>query len=240
MKPKALILALGALIAWGSHARSEEPIGKVYNGSELVHGTLESQGDGACGELLFNADGTYENGYCWRNGGIVWPYFGAFAECYSSADGVEVCAVVLDLTQVGTYFGQTSDIYVWADAGGEPGNVICFRPDVDPGAPAFWPSVSRHTLLLEGCCVSGDFWAGYWSNWPLAGCGYFIAADLDGPGGCPYTNIAHGIGFPSGWQDVSVAWGPTAAVGIGTEIHPCSPTPNRTSSWGRVKDLYRH
>ena len=44
-----------------------------------------------CGQLLLNADGTYENGYTWWYGGQVTPYYGAFAEGYNAT---------------GTYVGQ--------------------------------------------------------------------------------------------------------------------------------------
>lgn len=239
MNSQSLLLAIAALVAPLSGAHSEELTGKVYNGTEVIHGTVENQGDGGCGTLVFNADGTYENGFCWRYNGVVPPYYGAFAECYSSAEEVSVCSVVLDLTQLGTYAGQTSDIYVWDDAGGVPGNVLCVRLDFDPGTPAFWPSVSRHTAILDGCCTSGDFWVGCWGNWPGEGCAYFFAADLDGPGGCPYTNIAPSSTWPTGWQNVSVVWGPTAAMGIGAEIHPCGATPTHATTWGRIKGLYR-
>ena len=52
------------------------------------------------------------------------------------------------------------------------------------------------------------------------------------------TNIAPGIGFPTGWNDVSVVWGPTVALGIGAEVLPCEPTPTKTTSWGAIKALY--
>ena len=66
-----------------------------------------------------------------------------------------------------------------------------------------------------------------------------LGRDLDGPGGCAMTNIAPGIGYPTGWQNVSVTWGPTQALGIGAEVTPCDPVPTMESSWGRVKSLYR-
>ena len=71
------------------------------------------------------------------------------------------------------------------------------------------------------------------------GPGWWVGADLDGPGGFPYTNIAPGIGFPTGWQDVSVLWGPTQALGIGAEVLPCDPVPTVGTTWGRIKALLR-
>lgn len=209
---------------------------RVHTGSEVIHATVDFPADGGCGSLLFNADGTYENGYTWRYNGVAPPYYGAFAECYSGVGAV--CSIDLDLTQVGAYQGQTIDVYVWNDAGGVPAEVLCVRTDIDPGAPAYWPSISRHRITLEGCCVDGGFWAGYWPNVPGNGSVYFIGADLDGPGGCPFTNIAPGIGWPTGWNNVSVAWGPTAAVGIGVELSECGGTPTQATTWGSVKRLY--
>lgn len=240
MNSKSLVVALAALVACFSSARSEQVTDRAYDGSEVIHGTVQNQGDGSCGTLNFNADGTYENGYAWRYHGVVAPYYGAFAECYSAPEPVTVCSVVLDLTQIGSYAGQPSDIYVWDDAGGNPGNVLCVRLNFLPGAPAFWPSISRHTATLDGCCATGNFWVGYWGNWPNAGTAYFIGADLDGFGGCPRTNIAPDIGFPTGWQNVSVAWGPTQALGIGAETYPCGGTATQSSTWGAIKNLYRN
>ncbi len=65
-----------------------------------------------------------------------------------------------------------------------------------------------------------------------------MAADLNGPGGCPFTCIAPGIGYPTGWQDVDTVFGPTRAVGIGTWVRE-PPTPVQEKSWGAVKALYR-
>lgn len=235
MKKMVTLFALAAIVA-SIGVASAADFGKVHNGSEVIHGTVVT-GDGGCGVLSMNADGTYENGYCWQYGGVVAPNYGAFAECY--AGNGKVCSVDLDLTQVGGFFGQTLDAYVWGDAGGAPGNVLCLKAGVNPGAPAFWPSLSRHAIALDdGCCVNGAFWAGYWGNWPGASCAFFIGADLDGFGGCPYTNIAPGIGFPTGWNNVSVAWGPTQAIGIGVELTDCGPVATDATTWGAIKNLF--
>lgn len=193
---------------------------------------------GGCGTLSMNANGTYEGGYGWQYGGVVAPTYGAFAECYAGTGAV--CSVVLDLTQVGSYFGQCADIYVWSDAAGIPGNVLCLRTNVTPGAIAYWPTTSRHFFSLDGCCVDGGFWAGYWGNWPGGSAAWFIGADLDGLGGCPYTNNAPGIGFPTGWTNVSLVWGPTQALGIGVELTDCGSVPTRKSTWGGIKALFKN
>lgn len=194
---------------------------------------------GGCGTVHMTAGPTYENGYAWRSGGVVAPYYGAFAECYPGGTLTDVCSVICDFTQIGAYQGQTCDVYVWSSADGCPGNVLCSRPNLVPGEIAYWPAISRHVFSLEGCCVDEDVWVGFWGNWPGAGNAWFIAADIDGTAGCPYTNISPGIGFPTGWQNVSVAWGPTTSLGIGCEIDHCYTTPVRTSTWGAIKSLFQ-
>jgi hypothetical protein len=167
--------------------------------------------------LLLSSDGTYENGYSWSSAGVVPPTFGAFAERYDVAFQ-PICSIILDLTQTGAQAGQTLDAYVWDSFDGEPGLVISAFVNVDPGPVALWPSISRHVVNTDSDpCPAGEFWAGYWGNWPGTIAGWFVGADIDGFGKTPYTNIAPGIGYPSGWSHVSVVWGPTAALGIGVE-----------------------
>lgn len=191
-----------------------------------------------CGDVLLNADGRVEAGYAWQGEGVQEPYYGAFAECYSGE--AAVCAVFFDFSQVSeSQSGQTMDVFVWDDANGEPGAILAVVSDVDPGPIASWPDFSRHSVTVpELPCTESAWWVGYWGDWPGESYGWAIGADLDGPGGCPLTNIAPGIGLPSGWQNVSVVWGPTTALDIGAEVLECSPTPIVTSSWGRVRALY--
>lgn len=217
--------------------RDPTNIGPVAASAGAITNPPEIAQRGGCGTLSFNADGTYENGYTWQYGGVVAPNYGAFAECYAGT-GL-VCSVVLDLTQIGNYSGQCADVYVWSDAGGSPGNVLCVRAGSSVPAIAYWPSVNRHTISLDYCCIDGAFWAGYWGNWPGAAAGWFVGADLDGFGGCPYTNIAPGIGYPTGWNNVSIAWGPTQAIGIGIELTDCDVTPTQKSTWGGIKALFK-
>ncbi|MCA9755832.1 MAG: hypothetical protein KDA27_08535 [Candidatus Eisenbacteria bacterium] len=194
---------------------------------------------GSCGNLFFNADGTYENGYTWQYGGVQAPTYGAFAELYDSVS-LRPCSVVLDLTAVGNQIEQTMDLYTWERSFGLPGAILGARIGVTPGAIAFWPSVSRHVFDIESdCSGSGGTFAGYWGNWPNATAGWYVGADLDGFGGCPLTQIAPGLGYPTGWQNVSLVWGPTQAIGIGAEFVDCGGTPVRESSWGKVKALFR-
>ena len=102
-----------------------------------------------------------------------------------------------------------------------------------------WPSLSRHEFGINANCADGGLFAGYWGNWPNAVMGWFVGADLDGYGGCPLTNIAPGIGYPTGWNNVSIVWGPTQAIGIGVELNPCGAVPIQETSWGKVKALFR-
>ena len=64
----------------------------------------------------------------------------------------------------------------------------------------------------------------YWADFSTQGCGYYVAADLNGPGGCPMTNIAPGIGYPTGRNNASVVWGPVQAIGIGSWFGAGVPT----------------
>ncbi|MFN8548669.1 MAG: hypothetical protein U0527_12080 [Candidatus Eisenbacteria bacterium] len=235
MKKLVTLVALAAVTAGAAHAAN---YGKVYNGTDPVDTNLILPQDGTgCGTLNLNSDGGYENGYAWQYGGVVAPTYGAFAECYSGAN-VSLCSAVFDFTQVGFYAGQVMDVYVWGDAGGIPGNVLCVKNSVNPGAPAFWPSLSRHVVDLSGCCADGNFWVGYWGNWPGQLAPWYVGADLDGFGGCPLSNVAPGIGFPTGWTNVSQIWGPTQALGIGCETTSCGPVATEKATWGQIKNLY--
>ncbi len=203
-------------------------------------GTLQGTTSGlGCGTLNMNSDGTYENGYAWQYAGIAAPTYGAFAECFSGDWSVNVCSAVFDFTQVGSQAGQQMDVYVWNDDGGCPGTVVCGPMRVTPGTIAFWPAISRHVFDLGWCCVEGNFWVGFWGVWPNALSPWYVGADLDGFGGCPLTNIAPGIGYPTGWVNTSMVWGPTQALGIGCETSSCGAIAIKKMSWGRVKSLYK-
>ena len=183
-----------------------------------------------------NADASYENGYAWAYDGVVPPDYGAFAEKYFTPNFV-VCSIVLDLTTVGDN-PDTADLYVWEDQNGAPGAVLATMTGYSPGAIAFWPSVSRHVASIDLHCESVPVtWIGYWGNWPGRDPAWFVGADLDGFGGFPFANIAPGIGYPTGWNNVSVVWGPTQALGIGAEFDVCE-TPTRTMTWGAIKGLF--
>lgn len=212
-----------------------ETAGSVGAGHGIAVPGTDSDPCGA-NNLLLNYDGTAENGYCWQYGGVVPPYYGAFAECYDFEGGV--CGIQLHLTGIGYPCGPF-DAYVWDDAGGMPGNVLGVSTGLNPCPVATWPNISTHDLALTNVVqTSGPFWIGYWANWSNALCGYFVAADLDGFGGCPFTNIAPGIGYPTGWQNTSSVWGPTQSLGIGAWLGWGPINPTRETSWGQVKRTF--
>lgn len=202
-------------------------------------GTLEyGTRDKDCGELLMNGDGTYESAYAWAADGVAYPLYGAFAECFTG--DFEVCAHVMDITTDGYGVLRPVDILVWEDDGNVPGPVLAIRTGVEVGPATFWPAVIRRSFrFAQPICVHGKWWIGQWGDWA----GYptphhYVGADLDGPPSKPMTNIAPGIGFPSGWHEVDVVWGPTSAMGLGAQAIPCAPVPVSLGSWGRVKTLF--
>ncbi len=201
-------------------------------------GVLVDGSDGGCGNLVFYSDLSYENGYSWSYGGVVAPDYGVFAECIPGPG--KICSVVADLTRIND-LGFKVDIFVYEDDGGLPGATVATFLDNDPGPVAFWPSVSRHSFPIDTECLSDPFYVAVgWSEGSTGVDELFIAADEDGPGGgCTLTKVAPGIGFPTGWNNVSVAWGPTAAIGVGAEVLACDPTPVIESGWGQIKALYK-
>ena len=122
-----------------------------------------------------------------------------------------------------------------------PGEVLWVVEDVYMSGLAYWPQTSHHRIdLPEPLRVEGTWWVGYWGQWPLGDAEFYVGADLNGPGGgSPMTKIAPGQGYPTGWQDVDIAWGPTAALGIGAEVEPCPPTPVESETWGAIKAMFR-
>ncbi|MEZ4650043.1 MAG: hypothetical protein R3E97_14890 [Candidatus Eisenbacteria bacterium] len=189
-----------------------------------------------CGELLINADESYENAYAWNGFAVAPPDWSAFAEFFSGQ--VTVCALVFDLTQIGLQADETLDAYVWDDAGGEPGPVVSVVTEVAPGPVAYWPEMSRHVVPMAASPSGEAWWAGLWSAWPFQeDAAWFVGADLNGPGGTPKVKVAPDLGYTTGWNDVSLVWGPTQAMGIGVEH--LTTTPTSDSSWGDVKSLFR-
>lgn len=187
-------------------------------------------------ELFMNADGSYETGYAWQYGGVVPPDYGAFAEGYSAMG--TVCGISYKFTTIGWNYG-TMDCYIWDSDGENPLNVLALVPGINPGGVGQWPNVTTHDVGVPDTAVDGEGFVGYWGNWPGSIPQWFVAADLDGPGGMPRTKIAPGIGYPTGWQNPSIVWDETVqALGMGGYVLP-APNPVEPTTWGRMKLLYR-
>jgi hypothetical protein len=228
---RRLTFPLALLCLFAGNAGAAITAGSVGHGQGII---LPGGDTNPCdGQLCLNFDGSAENGYCWQYGGIVPPYYGAFAECCDMGT-YNICGIRLLLTGVGYPCGPF-DAYVWADAGGAPGSVLSMTGGLNPCPVATWPSISTHDFAITSTPTSGVVWFGFWANNSTAPCGYFIAADTNGFGGCPYTNIAPGIGYPTGWNNVSAVWGPTQSIGIGAWFGYGPIIPIRETSWGRVK-----
>jgi hypothetical protein len=140
-------------------------------------------------------------------------------------------------TLPGYFYGQTCDVYVWE--GGvtrAPGTVLGMVPGNVLSNVPVWPTVGENDVVVPGYVVQGEVTVGYWGNWPGASCAYFIGADLDGYGGYPWTYIAPGIGYPTGWNDPSVIWGLTQSLGLGLVYVWNSPV--ESQSWGSIKSMF--
>lgn len=205
------------------------------------HGTVvASDRENPCpgSELLVNADGSYESGYIWQYGGVLRPYFGAFAEGYTAVG--TVCGISYKLTSIQhQMLHDPMDCYLWASDGVDPLHVLAVVYDFFQGTAAIWPNISTHDADIPDTDVAGAFFVGFWPIWPGSWATWYVAADLDGPGGMPRTHIAPGIGYPSGWQDPSVVWGPTQAMGIDAYVLPAPPTTVQHTTWGWIKMLAR-
>ncbi len=198
---------------------------------------IEQQNEPSGRTTWMHSDGTYEDGYAWEYGGCEPPDFGSFAERYEGCR--QIVAIVLDLSSVLPEC-LPLDAYVWADDDGAPGEVLEVLLDVIVVGMAQWPRYSRHFIdLPEPLYAEGTWWVGFWGQWPAYEPSYYVGADLNGPGGgSPMTKIAPGQGYPEGWQNVAVRWGPTAALGIGAEVAE-SPSPVSCEAWGAIKALFQ-
>ncbi len=191
---------------------------------------------GGCG-AWYGPGHDYETGFAWQYLGIGKDLSGSFAVQYEAEGRGQVCTVSLDVAQIGNQHGQRVDLYVWDSADGVPSAVLGVAADVDIGTTAIWPEAGRHRVGLEAC-VDGEFWVGFQGRWVGEEAPYFVAADLDGPARPSMTKVAPGLGYPSGWQDVSVVW-QAATLGIGLELRDCPVDPTVEASWGDLKRQFR-
>jgi hypothetical protein len=232
MKKLAVMFALLGVVAGVASAADVSSVGP---GQGVV---VPSTDTNPCpGSILWNnIDGSFENGYAWSFGGAVAPNYGAWAEGYNGIG--TVCGVQLALTTVaGT--SATVDAYVWASDGTNPTSVLSLTPALPVTGIGLWPNVTTHDINVVDAAVSGDYFVGFWGIWPGAQNLFYIASDEDGFGGSPRTNIAPGIGYPTGWNSPTVIpnFAGCQALGIGAYLLE-GPVPVQETSWGAIKNLY--
>jgi len=129
------------------------------------------------------------------------------------------------------------DAYVWeGGVTGPPAGVLCVVPGVTGLNIGYWPSCTVSEVEI-GCCVTGEFTVGYWADFSNEVCAWFVCADENGLGGNPWTNIAPGTGYPTGWQHPSVVWGGCVCLCIGATITD-DPSPAESQTWGSIKALF--
>ena len=197
---------------------------------------LPSDSDECGGTYIQNCDGTFEYAYLWNYGGIVPPYYGAFGEAYD-VGCISIECASLFLTTAGGGFGEAIDLFIWE--GGistAPGAVHTMLTTLIPYNVPYWPTIGQNDFEV-GCTVSGEFTLGFWSNNPYFN-PYFIASDENGPGGHPWTNIAPGIGYPTGWNHPNVVWPDCQSLGIGFYVLE-APSPVSVGTWGSIKALFK-
>ncbi len=199
--------------------------------------TIVGPGADACasGVLIHSHDESFENAYAWAYGGVVAPYYGAFGEGYDLGSGTISCAAYWVTQVLADWF--YGDCYVWAGGvGPAPGAVLAVVAHVNFAPVPHWPEIGQKDFDVN-LAVTGPFTIGYWGDWPGSYAAFFCAADLDGPAGHPWTCIAPGLGYPSGWQDPSTIWGPTRSLGCGVYFEQA--TSARSETWGALKALFR-
>jgi len=197
---------------------------------------LGGPGDQCAGRPIYNHDYSLENGYNWHNMGTQPPYYGCFGEAFDVGPATVECGLYW-FTQIGYYDNAPMDAYVWeGGVTGTPGEVLCVVPGITGLDVAMWPSCSLHEIEI-GCCVSGEFTVGYWPDFYHAPAEWFCCADENGPGGFPWTCIAPGIGYETGWHHVNVVFPDCVSMGIGGTITEV-PSPVESVSWGAIRSLF--
>ena len=197
---------------------------------------IRSDGRECVGTLVYNHDYSFENAYCWQYEGVAPPYCGAFAEGYELGSGHVECAVYW-LSTLGWY-PDPMDVYVW-DGGvhSPPGSVLCMMPGVAPVNVGYWPSCGENEIEIN-CCIRGECAIGYWVDNASQQCTFYCCVDENGIVGHPWTCIAPGIGYPTGWQHPNVVFPDCVSMGIGATVTD-DPSPAESETWGAIKSLYQ-
>lgn len=230
MKKFATMLAVLALVGVAS-ADSYSSLG--YSEDTVIQGEM---GDQCVGIPIYNHDMSFENGYCWQLQGCAPPYYGAYGESYD-VGAVNVECGLYWLSQIGYYVGQPLDAYVWeGGVYGAPSGVLCVVPGNTGLVIPYWASCGLNEIEI-GCCVDRDFTVGYWADFSPDICGWYVCADENGFSGYPWTCIAPGIGYPTGWQHVSVIFPGCVSLGIGLTMTD-DPSPAESQTWGSIKALF--
>jgi hypothetical protein len=228
-----VLIAALSLVALTSGASNFESLG--YSDETTIVGP----GSDACadGSLMYHHDDSFENGYSWAYLGCQPPYYGAFGEGYDLGPGTVFCGAYWLTTVPGLFNGQTADCYIWEGGTDTPPDaVVGVVTGIVFGNVALWPQVGQNDVDLN-IAVTGPFTVGYWGNWPDTEYGYYCAVDLNGPQGHPWTCIAPGLGYPTGWADPSTIWGPTRSMGCG--VYFGQGTSVESPTWGALKTLFR-
>ena len=197
-----------------------------------------------CGWLTNESSEFYETAFAWQFDGCTAEGAGAFAQRLVLPRKGTICCALFDFTMVRGEPSQPADVYVFADAEIDgnpvPGEVLAITAGWYPGSIAWWPSLSRHNVDIDGPCVEGAFWVGFAGTWYGAEADYFIGGDLHTGSGEAMTLVASGLDYPSGWQPISAVWEPVGSLGIAVEFDPddCELSPVHQTSWGQIKRLY--
>ncbi len=230
MKTCASLLAVLALAGFAANAENFSSTG--YTETIIIGSGPEACANGT----LFVHHDTFENGYCWQYGGIAPPYYGAFGEAYDLGAGCVFCGAFF-LTQIGYFSGNPADLYIWeGGVTSVPAAVLGMIPGHVFQSIAYWPAINQHDVDMN-VCVYGEFTVGYWSDFSAETCQWYCAADVDGFAGNPWTYIAPGIGYPTGWSDPSAIWGATQSMGIGAWFGE-GGSPVEAQTWGSIKGLF--
>jgi len=135
----------------------------------------------------------------------------------------------------------TIDLFVWDyDVSADnPGAVLSVTQDYAVSGVGFWPTVTTYDLnTTDATAGANGFFVGYWpQSFVGVPANFGCAMDQDGFGGVPRTNIAPGIGYPTGWNHPSIAGYALQAFGLGGWVGE-GQTPALETSWGAIKNLY--